>query len=152
MIGCGAVWRVFRAKSKQKLYPMLAFLLPLVLAQALNEPAKIHMGAWLDTADTAPGANNGDRPVLFNQRMGFNASFFQYAQNIPIDTFPFPIEQVEATESDALIHLTVYPRPTPWEITDAQISILTAQMSELNKRGRRVIMRFAPGNVNLRKK
>lgn len=46
----------------------------------------------LQTNDSSPGANDGDRPVKFNQRMGFKAGTFQYAQNIPLDqpgiTFP----------------------------------------------------------------
>jgi hypothetical protein len=73
------------------------------------------------------------------------------AQNIPIDTFPFPYEQVYATGTDALVFLTVYPRPTPWSITDADIEVLTKQMADLNKGGRRVLLRFAPemnGNWN----
>lgn len=127
-----------------------ALLCSFVTAQALNEPTKIHFGAWLDTADTSPGANNGDRPLLFNQRMGFNASFFQYAQNIPIDTYPFPAEQIDATETDALVHLTVYPRPSPWSITDADINVLTSQMAEINRRGRKVVLRFAPGTIPLK--
>jgi hypothetical protein len=73
------------------------------------------------------------------------------AQNIPIDTFPFPYEQVYATGTDALIMLTVYPRPNPWAISDADIMNLTRQMADLNRGGRRVLMRFAPemnGNWN----
>ncbi|KAI8913205.1 glycoside hydrolase superfamily [Gorgonomyces haynaldii] len=130
---------------------MLSLLLSLVQAQAVDEPSKVLIGAWLDTADSAPGALDGDRPVKFNERMGFKASVFQYAQNIPIDTYPFPYEQITDTNSDAYVFLTVYPRPSPWTVTDEQITNLTLQMKKINDGGRRVLMRFAPemnGNWN----
>ncbi|KAI8927685.1 glycoside hydrolase superfamily [Entophlyctis helioformis] len=115
-------------------------------AQNVNEPpnGRLYLGAWLDTADSAPGVGDGDRPVRMDQRLGFNLSSFQYAQNIPIDTFPFPIEQVEATGTDSLIYLTVYPRPTPWTVTDEQITNLTRQCGIINSQGRRVLVRFGP--------
>jgi Glycosyl hydrolase family 26 len=121
------------------------------MASCFSEVCPILISAWLDTADSSAGANDGDRPAKFNQRLGINASFFQYAQNLPVDTYPFPIEQIEATNSDALVYLTVYPSPNPWSITDAQISTLTAQMAKITSQGRRVLMRFAPemnGNWN----
>jgi hypothetical protein len=120
-------------------------VLPLfALAQNVNEPpdGKHYIGGWLDTADSAPGANDGDRPIKFDQRMGFNSSFFQYGQNIPIDTYPFPYEQVYSMNTDALVFLTVYPRPTPWSITDEQIANLTAQCAQMNTDNRRVILRY----------
>jgi beta-mannanase len=102
-------------------------------------------------ADNSATANDGDRPVKYNQRMGVNGSFFQYAQNLPVDSYTFPEEQIYATGTDALVYLTIYPRPTPWAITDADIATLTQQMAKLNSGGRRVLMRFAPemnGNWN----
>ncbi len=53
---------------------------------ALHEPpdGQVYLGAWLATNDSAPGANDGDRPIKFNQRMGWKAGVFQYAQNMPI--------------------------------------------------------------------
>eukprot|EP00842_Homolaphlyctis_polyrhiza_P004769 jgi/Hompol1/5293/HPOL_001255-RA len=72
-----------------------------VSAAGINEPpnGKLYLGAWLDTADSVPGANDGDRPALLNKRLGFNIGAIQYAQNLPIPagSFPFPIEQIEAT-------------------------------------------------------
>ena len=102
--------------------------------------------ARLDTADSAVGAKDGDRPVKFNERMGFKSSLFQYAQNLPIEagSFPFPDDQVDATNSDALVLLTVYPRPTPWNISDADVNALAAQCARLNKAKRRILLRFAP--------
>jgi hypothetical protein len=124
----------------------LAAVLQVVFGQALNEPAdgKLYFGAWLDTADSSPGRNDGDRPILFNNRMSFNSSFFQYGQNIPIDTFPMPFEQIEQTGPGTDVILTVYPRPTPWNITDNDIENLSRQCGEYNKNGRQVFLRFAP--------
>jgi hypothetical protein len=108
----------------------------------------------LDSADSAPGARDGDRPLKFNQRLGFNASVFQYAQDLPIpaDSFPFPDEQVDATMTDAVVLLTVYPRPNPWAITDADIDVLAKQCARLNTLAkRRLLLRFGPemnGNWN----
>jgi hypothetical protein len=42
---------------------------------------KLYFGAWLDTADSTTTSSDGDRPLKFNQRMGFNASVFQYGIN-----------------------------------------------------------------------
>ena len=100
----------------------------------------------LDTADSSPGANDGDRPTKFNERMGFKASINQYAQDIPIpsDSFPFPSEQIDATGTNAIVLLTVYPRPTPWNISDAAILALANQCAELNRNGRRILLRFGP--------
>ena len=134
------------------MFKLLAFAASVhAQAVAIPPPGKIYFGAWLDTADSAPGLGDGDRPTKFNQRMGFNASVFQYGQNIPIDTFPMPIEQIEATGTDAVVYLTVYPRPTPWNITDDMINQLAVQCGNYNKAGRKVLMRFAPemnGNWN----
>ena len=122
-------------------------------AQNLNEPpeGKHYIAAWIDSVDSSPGRNDGDRPYKFNQRMGFNMSAYQYAQNIPIDTFAFPVEQIEVLDTDTSIYLTVYPRPSPWTISDADVRVLTQSMGKLNSQNRRVIMRFAPemnGNWN----
>jgi hypothetical protein len=131
----------------------IALLTTLALGLELIEPpdGKVFFATWLDTADSSPGSGDGDRPLAFNQRMGFNASCFQYAQNIPIDTYPFPYEQVYTLETDAIVYLTVYPRPSPWTVTDDQIANLTSQCSQMNRDGRRVMIRFAPefnGNWN----
>jgi hypothetical protein len=129
------------------------FFVAFAFGLELIEPpdGKLFFATWLDTTDSSPLAGDGDRPSLFNERLGFNTSCFQYAQNIPIDTYPFPYEQVYSLNTDAIVYLTVYPRPTPWTITDDQIANLTAQCSQMNDDGRRVMIRFAPemnGNWN----
>jgi hypothetical protein len=130
-----------------------SILTALALGLELIEPpdGKVFLATWLDTVDSSPGAGDGDRPRLFNQRMGFNASCFQYAQNIPIDTFPFPYEQIYELGTDAIVYLTVYPRPSPWTISDQDIDVLAQQCGRINRDGRRVFIRFAPemnGNWN----
>lgn len=77
---------------------MLSSLISLVIVQtafsALLEPpdGQVYIGAWyahtllilrLATNDSTPGAGDGDRPKLFNERMGWKSGVFQYAQNIP---------------------------------------------------------------------
>ena len=72
---------------------------------------------------------------------------FQFAQDLPIpaDSFPFPDDQIDATNSDAVAYLTVYPRPDPWNIADADIQKLADQCARLNQQAnRRIILRFAP--------
>ncbi|KAJ3079917.1 hypothetical protein HK102_003431 [Quaeritorhiza haematococci] len=123
---------------------------------ALHEPpnGKHYIGAWLDTADSRPGANDGDRPILFNRRMGFNSSLFQYAQDLPIPAngFAAPDEQVKETGTDTILFLTVYPRPNPANITDEDIAALVRQCRRLTvDERRRVLIRFGAemnGNWN----
>ena len=101
----------------------------------------------MQTNDSSPGANDGDRPVKFNSRMNFYSSFFHYAQNLPIGPgdFPFPDDQVDATNTNAMVVLTVYPIPNAWGITDADIKVLTDQCARLNNNAnRRLLIRFAP--------
>ena len=97
----------------------------------------------------------GDTPKRFNERMGLNASIFQFAQNLPLTDFPFPDEQMAETQTDALILLTVYPQMEPLlpgVATDADIQILANQLVRLTKsEGRRILLRLAPemnGNWN----
>jgi hypothetical protein len=130
---------------------LIIFLVSVRLS--LPEPpiGKLYFAAWLDTEDSLPGANDGDRPIKFNQRLGFNSSSFQYAQNLPVDTFTFPIEQIEDLNTDTFVFLTIYPRPNPWNISTSDITALAEQCSKLNSQGRRVLLRFAPefnGNWN----
>lgn len=49
-------------------------------SQAILEPPNglNYYCAWLDTADSAPGAHDGDRPVKFINRTGFSPSVYQY--------------------------------------------------------------------------
>ena len=73
---------------------------------------------------------------------------------MPIEagSFPFPDDQVDDTKTDAIVLLTVYPRPDPWAIQDADIQLLAEQCARLNKlAGRRLLLRFGAemnGNWN----
>ena len=87
--------------------------------------------------------------------MGFNAPVFQYGQNIPInpkDDFAFPDEQIIATGTDAMVFLTLYPRPNPWSIPESDIEALVSQFTRLIvNENRKCFIRFAPemnGNWN----
>ncbi len=85
--------------------------------------------------------------MKFNSRTNFYASFFQYAQNIPIgpNDFAFPDDQIDETNTDALVVLTVYPISSPWTITDTDIKQLTDQCARLNIQAkRRMLIRFGP--------
>ena len=75
--------------------------------------------------------------------MNLKASLFQYAQTLPIESFPFPDDQIDATGTDALALVTIYPAPTPWNISDADMSALVNQCARLNKEAkRRIILRY----------
>ena len=138
-------------------------LLPAQLLAFYQPPdGKLWLAAWLDTADTnitSPTGNitiEGDRPSKLNSRLGVDLSSFQYAQNFPVNytagEFPFPLEQIDATLTDAVVFLTVYPfKDAPvaerWSITDLQIEELAEQIGNMTKREwnpLRVLLRLAP--------
>jgi len=99
----------------------------------------------LQTNDSSPGAKDGDRPKKFNERTKMFGSFFHYAQNLPIgpNEYPFPDDQIDETNTDAIAVLTVYPIPSPWTITDQDIKQLTDQCARLNNQAkRRMLIRF----------
>jgi hypothetical protein len=92
-------------------------------------------------------AKDGDRPVKFTRRLNLTFSTWQFGQNLPIGTgsYPFPDDQVDATGTDALVILTVYPLPNPWTIEDSDIQALALQMQRLTVTAkRRMFLRFAP--------
>jgi hypothetical protein len=128
-----------------KLYILFIFLLVKAERISIPENGKVMFGAWLDTSDKQAG----DRPKLFNTRMGFNATCFQYAQNIPNLDFDLPDEQVP---SSACIMLTIYPKPNPWNITNADIEKLSLQLIRLTINQKfNILLRIAPemnGNWN----
>lgn len=126
---------------------LLVGLLATSASAQTHEPpnGKVYLAAWLDTADSAPGKGDGDRPRLINQRLGFNLSSFQYSQFLPVVDYPFPIEQIEELGTDALVYLTIDPRPNPWSISDAAIAQLAAQCEKMTKDGKRVLLRLGPG-------
>ncbi|KAJ3305162.1 hypothetical protein HDV03_001924 [Kappamyces sp. JEL0829] len=94
--------------------------------------------------------------------MGFNVSAFQFAQNLPINytngEFPFPLEQIDAVSTDAIVFLTIYPFRTwfvvpashcrgSWNVTDQDIDFLAQQCKNMTKREwnpLRVMLRFGP--------
>jgi hypothetical protein len=104
---------------------LLLFLFLHVNASKISIPenGKVYFGAWLDTT-------NSDRPLAFNQRMGFKSTCFQYAQNLPNLDFDLPDEQVP---TNTCILLTIYPKPNPWNITDADINKLSTQLVRLTQ-------------------
>jgi hypothetical protein len=106
---------------------------------------KIMFGSWLDTSDT----QGKDRPILFNNRMDFNATCFQYAQNLPNNDFDLPDTQVP---ENTCIMLTIYPKPNPWNITDADIKKLSNELVRLSQDQHfSLFLRIAPemnGNWN----
>ena len=73
--------------------------------------------------------------------------FFQYSQTIPIQegSFPFPVDQIYDTGTDALVYLTIDSSYQPWDdVTDAAIDALAKQCADINKGGRQVLLRFWP--------
>ncbi|KAJ3359626.1 hypothetical protein HDU91_004857, partial [Kappamyces sp. JEL0680] len=124
----------------------LLSLIATAAALAPVEPptGKRYLGAWLDTSDASPTLQTGDRPRLLNQRLGFNISVIQYAQDLPLAGTSFPYDQIQDLQSDTIVYLTIYPKPDPWNIQDSAISELTAQIASLTQGGRQVLIRFAP--------
>ena len=108
-------------------------------------PGKVFLSAWLDTHDPPNLRGAGDRPLKFTRRFGYNISSFQFAQDLPN---PYSSEwmenQLEALGTDAIMYITVYPKPNPWSIADADIAALAQQCKQLNDKGRRVLIRLAP--------
>jgi hypothetical protein len=134
---------------------LVSILLASVVTAFYQPPTgKVWLAAWLDTADSAPGALDGDRPSKFNQRMGLNFSSFQYAQNLPINytnnEFPFPMEQIDDLQTDAVVFLTIYPFRTSlphWKVTDDDIQFLADQIKNLTTRPHnpcKVLLRLGP--------
>ncbi|TPX32163.1 hypothetical protein SmJEL517_g04670 [Synchytrium microbalum] len=126
--------------------PFLVVWTGMVFAQlassaALLEPTngKILLSSWLDYSGSV---STGDRTWKFDSRMGRNFSYFHFAVNLPIDSFP-PYDYVGQSATDAHIFLSVYPL-TLDNITDAQIAQLTAQCQALNGLGRNVLLRIGP--------
>ena len=80
----------------------LVFCISKVSAAAL-EPAngQLLFGAWLDTS------NATDSMTSFSSRMGFNPSFFQLAQQIPLDfNNPPPVNLVDQLGPNVPLLLT----------------------------------------------
>jgi hypothetical protein len=112
----------------------------------LEQPdgSPIHFGAWYDRL-------NGDTPVKINARVGSKPfSFFQSDMNITetmddeqmgyIDEF---VKQVEATESDAFIYLTLYPFFGFERVTDLAIDQFAQRVKRIVDSGRKILIRYA---------
>jgi hypothetical protein len=122
-----------------KLFSLISFCIAQQLA--LLEPReKILLGAW---KDTAPGK---DTPSNINDRLGKKLSFFQFAQNLPLDfNNPFPYRLLEETRTNAILFLTVYAMPRGLDaITDSVIDDLVKQVAGFTKTGRSVFLRLMP--------
>ena len=111
-----------------------------------------YLCVWLDTS--------WDSPLSFNQRLGRNASCFHFAQKIPLaaswtppegqtledDLLP-PLELIDQTSTDAILYLSVFPKRGLPVILDKDLQSLVQLVTDLNVRGRRVFLRFAPGKL-----
>ncbi|TPX35363.1 mannan endo-1,4-beta-mannosidase [Synchytrium microbalum] len=115
-------------------------------------PTGMYLGAWVD--GTPVNGLPSDSPAMLNNRSNRLFSVYHFAQNIPgnssssnyVDTTAyFAQPQLDATTSDAILFLTVYPKgPNGLNVTDADINQLALQMQSLNRAGRRVMLRLAP--------
>lgn len=121
------------------------------------EAGQAYLGIWLDTEAATTHATEityGDNPRAFNERTGFLASSFQFAQNIPMEEYDWVTgagggmnqTMIEETASDASIFLTVYPYTglnmvTDQDFEDLANQILNYQSAPYN---RSVFLRYAP--------
>jgi hypothetical protein len=112
----------------------------------LEQPdgSPIHFGAWYDRL-------NGDTPAKMIERVGSKPfSFFQSDMNITetmddeqmgyINQF---VEQVEATNSDAFIYLTLYPFFGFERVTDKAIDQFAQRVKKIVDSGRKILIRYA---------
>jgi hypothetical protein len=99
------------------------------------------LGAWYDRL-------GGDTPSRINQRVNYKPlTFFQSDMNITdtlqsdyIDEF---IKQVEETETDAFIYLTLYPFEGFNRVTDGAIDEFVVKVKQIVQTGRKVLIRYA---------
>ncbi|TPX66347.1 hypothetical protein SpCBS45565_g04522 [Spizellomyces sp. 'palustris'] len=114
------------------------------LATLEPPPGKRLFGAWLNTT--------GDTPALFNSHLGRNASVFLFTLYIPPEEFATKspashLELIDQTASDAIVHLSVFPRKglDSQNVRPEDLQTVVNICKGLNKRGRGVLLRFAPG-------
>ncbi|KAJ3299522.1 hypothetical protein HK104_008618 [Borealophlyctis nickersoniae] len=102
-------------------------------------PLRLLSGAWYDRL-------LGDTPVAINTRVGYKPlSLFQSDINIT-STLQMPtqfIEQVQATNTDTILFLTVFPIDGWDVITDDATQQMVKVIGDLTKGGRRVLLRYA---------
>ena len=96
---------------------------------------KILLSAWLDTTKISP--------VEFNQLLSLKTSCFHFAQNIPLDELA-PLDLIDSTNTDAFLMLSILPKNGLYSIRDEDLSSLVSLCLELNRNGRRILLRFAP--------
>ncbi|KAJ3044109.1 hypothetical protein HDV00_003213 [Rhizophlyctis rosea] len=99
---------------------------------------KLLFGAWYDRL-------KNDTPVAINTRVGKPLSMFQSDINIT-DTLQMPDQfrqQLEATNTDAIMYLTVYPFWGFDNVTAAAVGQLADVIGDLTNSGRRVFLRYA---------
>ncbi|KAJ3213054.1 hypothetical protein HDU67_003438 [Dinochytrium kinnereticum] len=106
---------------------------------------RLLFGAWIDTSP-----QGADSPARFNERIGRQASLFQFAQTIPLERNDdgilksFNYTQIDEG-SDAMILLTVYPYEGFANVTQSEIDRLSDEIAEIRARtGRSVLVRYAP--------
>ncbi|KAH9821506.1 glycoside hydrolase superfamily [Melampsora americana] len=108
---------------------------------AIAELDQIYYGVWLDT-----DVGYQDTPILYNNRLGRNASVFHIAQNMPLTPYnyttgaggPAPEYVIENTATDAAVFITVYPASLT-VLSDNDYTVL--DQSDFN---RTVFLRWAP--------
>ncbi|KAJ3055340.1 hypothetical protein HK097_010840 [Rhizophlyctis rosea] len=108
------------------------------LAPLEPEDGKLLFGAWYDRL-------KNDTPIAINTRVGRPLSMFQSDINIT-ETLQLPtqfIEQVDATNTDAILYLTVYPFWGFDRVTDVAIAELADVIGKETNKGRRVFLRYA---------
>ena len=101
------------------------------------EQSKPYFGTWLD------GGFSKDHPIMFNYRMNMTTAVFQFGQAFPT-VRRFANADVDETETDAIVLLAIYPNQIN-TLLDDDVMQLVEQCDILNKKGRRVILRLAPG-------
>lgn len=112
---------------------------------AILEPldGQHYLGPWLDMSE------GHDTPSAFNARLGRNASFFHFAQNIPeTDSAYPPFELLDQTATDAILYLSVLPTRGYRAIQQKDLQYLVDRCRGFNERGRKVFLRFAPGELS----
>ncbi|KAJ3326569.1 hypothetical protein HDU76_012809 [Blyttiomyces sp. JEL0837] len=127
------------------------FTLVQALAPLEPEAGRIIFSVWLDTSNTTDGL---DRPLLFNQRLGYNASAFQLGQKVPVGLNPnneaafANLTFLDETSTDAILFLTAYPDGGPLncfnKVDSAAITELANFCAKVIGSGRRMMVRYAP--------
>ncbi|KAJ3108537.1 hypothetical protein HDU97_000819 [Phlyctochytrium planicorne] len=119
---------------------------------------KLYLGVWHENGNPSADEpyNIKDSPTAVNSRLGRNVPVYQYAQDIPLGIIKETGEQntgdlgsLEATKTDAIFFLTVYPSKTGGfnAITDADVQALANQLGNItapNLSNRRVMLRLFP--------